>query len=140
MRLAHRLVTAMILVGYRPVVQRETTAAVRAQGATWVLILIQATVAAAYGYGVVAYLTTDAEFFPEHAPPAWALPAVYATFLGPPATLTCILVSATLLRRSDYRSSNVFWRLLAAACTVSVAALITMVSPLGLEIFDWYVS
>ena len=81
--------------------QPPVTVSVPARRITWVLVTVQVVVAAAYFYGVVAYLTTDAAYIPEQAPPGWAVPA---TLFGP------------------------------------LVSLLTMASPLGWAIFDWYVS
>lgn len=102
---------------------------------TRVLITIQAVVVAAYGYGLIAFLSTDAEYFPEQAPPTWALPAVLATLFGPLLAVITLLVAGLLLRRPSHRNP-----LLIVATVATALAFVVMVSPLGWEVFDWYVS
>ena len=113
---------------------------VPARRSTPALIAIQAIVAGAYLYGVVAFLTTEAESFPEHAPPAWAMPAVLATVFGVAIGPLCLLVAGPLLSWRRYRDGNHQWPALAAATAASALMLAVMASPLGWEIFDWYVS
>jgi hypothetical protein len=107
---------------------------------TWSLTGVQMLVAGCYFYGVAAYLTTDARYFPEQAPPAWALPAVYSTLFGLIFVVPCLLVAAPLLKSGDYRAENRLWPMLALATGLGLATVVTMASPLGWEIFDWYVS
>ncbi|MEU4692354.1 hypothetical protein [Actinoplanes sp. NPDC023714] len=107
---------------------------------TWSLTAVQAVVAAAYFSGVIAYATTDALYFPEQAPPGWAWPAVVATAIGFLLLVPCLLLAVPLLAARDYRIANRFWVLLLAATAAGLAALLTMASPAGWEIFDWYVS
>jgi hypothetical protein len=107
---------------------------------TWALVVLQTVVAASYFYGVVAFAATEAESFPEQAPPAWALPAVLATLFGPLLGPVGVLGGLALLRRGDYRAGNDYWRLLATATAACAVMLVTMLSPYGWEVFDWYVS
>jgi hypothetical protein len=118
----------------------QQSAAVPARRLTWVLVVVQTAVAASYLYGVVAFAATGAVSFPEHAPPAWALPAVLATLFGPLLGLIGVAGGLVLLRRDEYRAGNEYWRLLAAATTAGAFMLVTMLSPYGWEVFDWYVS
>jgi hypothetical protein len=113
---------------------------VPARRLTGVLVVFQTVVAASYLYGVVAFATTGAESFPEHAPPAWALPAVLATLFGPVLGLIGVIGGLLLLSNEEYRSGNDHWRLLAAATAAGALMLVTMLSPYGWEVFDWYVS
>lgn len=113
---------------------------VPARRSTPVLIAIQAIVALAYFYGLVAFLTTEAESFPEHAPPTWAFPAVMATLFGVLILPLCLLIAGLLLARRGYREANRQWPALATATAASALMVLVMVSPLGWEIFDWYVS
>jgi hypothetical protein len=111
-----------------------------ARRATWVLIAVQAIVVAAYLHGTVAYLVTDAAFFPEQAPPAWALPAVLATAGGFLVAVPCALLALPLLTWPGYRAGNRRWPLLAAASAANLMMLLVMATPPGWELFDWYVS
>jgi hypothetical protein len=120
--------------------QPTMTVSVPARRTTWVLVTVQVVVAAAYFYGVVAYLTTDAAYFPEQAPPAWAVPAVLATLFGPLVALLCLLAAVPLVLRRGYRAGNPGSRVLVAATVAGTVTLLTMASPLGWAIFDWYVS
>jgi hypothetical protein len=104
------------------------------------LILIQTVVVTAYTHGVIAYLTTDREYWTEQSPPAWALPAVYATIFGAVVAIPCVIAGVRLLRRNDHRALGLPARLLKAACVASVAMLVVMVSPLGWKVFEWYVA
>ncbi|XVV09769.1 hypothetical protein ACQP2X_33635 [Actinoplanes sp. CA-131856] len=97
------------------------------------LITIQAVVVAAYLYGVVAYLGTDARFFPEQSPPAWSYPAVLATALGLLIAVPCVFLAVRRLRVAPSRP-------LLAVTVASVVMVLVMVTPPGWEIFDWYVS
>ena len=120
--------------------QPAGTALVPARRSTWVLVAVQAIVVTAYAYGVVAYLATDAPFFPEQAPPAWAVPAVLATAFGLLVAVPCVVVALPLLTSAGYRAGNRWWWLLTAATAASILMLLTMVTPPGWELFDWYVS
>ncbi|GAA0486078.1 hypothetical protein Ade02nite_09770 [Paractinoplanes deccanensis] len=106
----------------------------------WILISLQAIVVTAYLYGVIAYVTTEATFFPEQSPPAWAFPAVVATAAGFLVAVPCVLLALPRLTRPAYRTATPSWRLLAAATAASVLMLAVMATPPGWEIFDWYVS
>ncbi len=68
------------------------------------------------------------------------LPAVAATALGFLIALPCALVALSLLRSGEYRAANRSWPLLAGATAASIIMLVTMATPTGWEIFDWYVS
>ncbi|MEU4626580.1 hypothetical protein AB0G04_42185 [Actinoplanes sp. NPDC023801] len=118
----------------------QPTVTVPARRLTWVLVVSQVVVAASYFYGVVAFATTDATSFPEQAPPAWAVPAVLATLFGPLSGLIGVVGGLVLLRSGEYRAGNEYWRLLAGATTAGALMLVTMLSPYGWEVFDWYVS
>jgi hypothetical protein len=118
----------------------QPTVAAPARGSTWVLVVLQTVVAASYFYGVVAFATTEATSFPEQAPPGWAVPAVLATLFGPLLGLIGVIGGLVLLRSGEYRAGNPYWRLLATATTACVVMLVTMLSPYGWEVFDWYVS
>ncbi|GIE30913.1 hypothetical protein Ait01nite_039580 [Actinoplanes italicus] len=118
----------------------QQSVTVPARRLTWFLVVLQTVVAAAYFYGVVAFAATEAESFPEHAPPAWAIPAVLATLFGPVLGLIGVVGGLVLLRGGEYRAGNDHWRLLAAATTVCALMLVTMLSPYGWKVFDWYVS
>ncbi|WP_229073414.1 hypothetical protein [Actinoplanes sp. DH11] len=107
---------------------------------TWILIVLQGVVAAAYFSGVLAFAVTDERSFPEHAPPLWAWPAVVATALGFLIGFVCVLTSVPLLARRSYRTHNRWWRVLAATTAADLVMLIVMISPPGWQIFDWYVS
>ncbi|MFC7246298.1 hypothetical protein ACFQO7_27800 [Catellatospora aurea] len=94
----------------------------------------------AYLYGAVAYLVTDAAYFPEQSPPGWSWPAVLVTMFGfVPAAV--ILLFAWRAWRSPQVQADVFTRrLLAVAGVAAVLMLLVMATPPGWELFDWYVS
>ncbi|WP_250006919.1 hypothetical protein [Actinoplanes sp. M2I2] len=120
--------------------QQAVASAAPPRGGAWALALIQTVVVAAYTHGVIAYLTTDLEYWSEQSPPAWALPAVYATIFGAVVAIPCVVASVLLLKRNDRQALGLPARLLTAACVGSVAMLVVMVSPLGWAIFEWYVA
>ncbi|XVU22647.1 hypothetical protein ACQPZJ_36035 [Actinoplanes sp. CA-054009] len=99
----------------------------------WALIVIQAAVVASYAYGVVAYLGTDARFFPEQSPPVWSYPAVVATAVGLLVAVPCVFLAVRRLRVAPSHP-------LLAVTAASVVMVLVMVTPPGWEIFDWYVS
>lgn len=51
----------------------------------------------------------------------------------------CLLVTGPLLVSADFRRRDNRWRPLALAGAASVLMLITMVTPPGWALFDWYV-
>lgn len=59
----------------------------------WPLTAIQLLLVAAYAYAAVAYLTTDADFFPEQSPPGWSWPAVVVVGIGFVPALLCLAVA-----------------------------------------------
>jgi hypothetical protein len=100
---------------------------------------VQLLLVAAYAYGVVAFLATDAVYFSEEAPPAWSWPAVLVTGLGHAPGAVCVLVALALLTSSTVRAHrNARWwlGLATAACGVM---LLVMATPPGWHLFDWYV-
>ncbi|HEX6969576.1 MAG TPA: hypothetical protein VF174_12310 [Micromonosporaceae bacterium] len=105
----------------------------------WVFVWLQALVVLAYIYAVVAYLVTDAAYFPEQAPPVWSWPAVAAVGAGFIPGLLCLLVASPLLTSADFRAKHRQWRLLAAVCAANVIMLLVMATPPGWKLFDWYV-
>ncbi|RKN48453.1 hypothetical protein [Micromonospora endolithica] len=106
----------------------------------WPLALTQLLVLAAYAYGAVAYLLTDAEYFPEQSPPTWAWPAVAAVALGIFPTVVFLALAVPTLRSASFRSAGPRWRASAAALVAaSVVLLLVMATPPGWELFDWYV-
>ena len=104
-----------------------------------VLVWTQVPVLLAYGYAVVAYLVTDAPYFPEQAPPAWSWPAVVAVGIGFVPALLCVLVAIPLLSSAGLQAERRDWRLLAVVTAASVLMLLVMATPPGWELFDWYV-
>jgi H+/Cl- antiporter ClcA len=105
----------------------------------WASVWVQVLVVLAYSYAVVAYLVTDAEYFPEQAPPAWSWPAVLAVGVGFIPGLLCLLVALPLLASADFRAEHRQWRLLGMVSAASVVMLLVMATPPGWELFDWYV-
>ena len=105
----------------------------------WTLVWIQLLILSAYSYAVVAYLITDAEYFPEQAPPAWSWPAVVAVGVGFIPALLCLLVALPLLTSADFRAEQPRWRLLAMVSAASIAMLLVMATPPGWDLLDWYV-
>ncbi|MFC3504148.1 hypothetical protein ACFOOK_24705 [Micromonospora krabiensis] len=105
----------------------------------WGLARVQLAVLVAYAYAAVAYLLTEADHFPEQAPPAWSWPAVAAVGVGFVPTLLCLLMALPLLASAAARDAQPRWRTLAAVSGVSVLMLLVMATPPGWELFDWYV-
>ncbi|MEG3632929.1 hypothetical protein [Micromonospora palythoicola] len=105
----------------------------------WALVSAQVIVVLAYGYAVVAYLVTDADYFPEQAPPAWSWPAVVVVGIGFVPTLLCLLLALPLLASADFRAVHRRWRLLGTVSAASILMLLVMATPPGWELFDWYV-
>jgi hypothetical protein len=106
----------------------------------WGLVSVQAVLVAAYAYGAVAYLATDAAYFPEQAPPGWSWPAVLVVAVGWLPALVCLGLAARSLARSDRRAEPVRWFALAIATGAAGAMLVTMATPPGWALFEWYVS
>lgn len=106
----------------------------------WVLVAVQVVIVAAYLYGVVALLVTDATSFPEHAPPSWSWPAVLATGVGYCPAAVCLMVAASATVMSpQLRTHRRQWPWLVGASAASAAMLLVMVTPPGWAVFDWYV-
>ncbi|MGN9774621.1 hypothetical protein ACTMS0_02380 [Micromonospora sp. H33] len=103
------------------------------------LVWTQLLVVLAYGYGVVAYLLTDAPYFSEQAPPGWSWPAVVAVGIGFAPALLCLLVAVPALASADFRAERRQWRPLAVVSAASILMLLVMATPPGWELFDWYV-
>lgn len=115
----------------------------RASGTSWwiwALAAPQLLIVAAYGYAVVGYLTTDAAYFPEQAPPSWSWPAVIAVGIGFVPAVLCLILALPLLASADVRAEERHWRLLAVASAASIGMLLIMATPAGWALFDWYVS
>jgi hypothetical protein len=103
------------------------------------LVWIQMLIVAAYAYALTAYAATDVEYFPEQAPPAWSWPAVIAVGVGFVPAVLCLMFAWPALRSSELRADRAPWRWLTVASAASAAMLLVMVSPLGWELFEWYV-
>ncbi|MDG4833869.1 hypothetical protein O7627_31845 [Solwaraspora sp. WMMD1047] len=101
---------------------------------------IQFLIVAGYAYALIAFLATDAAYFPEQAPPGWSWPAVVVVGLGFIPAAFCLVLAAPPLVSPVVRADRRRWRWLAGTSAASVLMLLVMVSPLGWEIFDWYVS
>jgi hypothetical protein len=101
---------------------------------------IQLVIVAGYAYAVIAFLATDAAYFPEQAPPGWSWPAVVTVGIGFVPAAFCLLLAAPPLASPVVRADRRRWWWLAGTSLASVLMLLLMVSPLGWEIFDWYVS
>jgi hypothetical protein len=101
---------------------------------------IQLLVVAGYAYALIAFLMTDAAYFPEQAPPGWSWPAVVVVGIGYIPAVICLLLAAPRLASPVLRADLRRWRWLLGTSIASVIMLVLMVSPLGWEIFDWYVS
>lgn len=100
---------------------------------------LQLLIVAAYGYAAVAYLTTDAEFFPEQSPPGWSWPAVIAVGIGFVPALLCVAVALPRLTSPGLRSARHRWVGLVVATSLTGFMLLVMATPPGWELFDWYV-
>ncbi|MGC5018810.1 hypothetical protein [Micromonospora sp. DT47] len=107
---------------------------------TWILSAVQLLVVAMYGYAAVAYLTTEAEYFPEQSPPGWAWPAVIAVGIGFVPALLCLMLALPGLTSPELRRDRPRWTGLLVASVLSGLMLLVMVTPAGWELFDWYVS
>ncbi|WP_238015607.1 hypothetical protein KZZ52_55600 [Dactylosporangium sp. AC04546] len=106
----------------------------------WTLVVIQGVIVALYGYAAVAYLTSDAGFFPEQAPPVWAWPAVAVVGLGFVPAATALVVAVPGLASPRVREDRRRFTALAVATTASALVLAVMATPPGWVLFDWYVS
>jgi hypothetical protein len=95
---------------------------------------------AAYAYGAVAYLAGDAAYFPEQAPPGWSWPAVLVVAVGWLPALVCLALAVRWLARADWRADRRRWTGLAIVTAATAAMLLTMATPPGWVLFDWYVS
>ncbi len=104
------------------------------------LSTVQLVLVLAYAYGAVAYLTTDALYFPEQSPPGWSWPAVLATALGLPLAVLCLALAARAWRSAEVRSAPQVRTLLAVTSVATALTLLVMATPPGWELFDWYVS
>ena len=107
---------------------------------TGLLLWIQVLFVAAYGYALVAYALTDAEYFPEQAPPAWAWPAVLAVGIGWLPAALCLLLAGVVLFVARRQTGQWRWRWLGVVTVACAVTLLVMVSPVGWGLFDWYVS
>ncbi|OZV76453.1 hypothetical protein CA850_26765 [Micromonospora echinospora] len=106
----------------------------------WPLTAIQLLLVAAYAYAAVAYLTTDADFFPEQSPPGWSWPAVVVVGIGFVPALLCLAVALPRLASTRLRAERSSPLGLAVASALTVLMLVVMATPPGWELFDWYVS
>ncbi|MEV4412527.1 hypothetical protein [Catellatospora sp. NPDC049609] len=105
-----------------------------------VLSSVQLLLVLAYGYGAVAYLTTDALYFPEQSPPGWSWPAVLVTALGLPVGVICLVLAWWASRSPEVRSAPRVRALLLATSIATGVMVLVMATPPGWELFDWYVS
>ena len=105
----------------------------------WVLTGVELMLVAAYGYGAVAYLTSDAGYFPEQAPPLWSWPAVIVVGIGYVPAVICLLAALPALTSPALRAERRRWWWLGVASAATVVMLLVMATPLGWELFDWYV-
>jgi hypothetical protein len=106
----------------------------------WVLVTVQLALVAAYSYGVVAYLASDAQSFPEHAPPGWSWPAVVASGVGYCPAAICLALAVMLaVIWPELRADRALWRWLVGASVAAAVMLMVMATPPGWELFDWYV-
>lgn len=106
----------------------------------WALVPIQLLLVAAYGYAAVAYLNTDADYFPEQSPPGWAWPAVIVVGIGFVPALICLALSVPTLASEQLRANRGRWAGLLAAAVLASLMLLVMATPPGWVLFDWYVS
>jgi hypothetical protein len=107
----------------------------------WLLpMVIQTLLVMAYTYAAIAFLTTDAGYFSEEAPPTWSWPAVIVVGVGYVPALVCLAVALADLASPDLRADRSQWRLLAVTTGASVAMLLVMATPPGWHLFDWYVA
>jgi hypothetical protein len=107
---------------------------------TWTLASVQLLVVATYVYAAIAYLTTEAEYFPEQSPPGWAWPAVIAVGVGFVPVLLCLAAALPRLMSPGLRADRRRWTGLAIASSLGGLMLLVMATPPGWELFDWYVS
>ncbi|BCL15293.1 hypothetical protein [Micromonospora sagamiensis] len=106
----------------------------------WVLVAGQLLIVGTYAYAAVAYLTTDAEYFPEQSPPAWSWPAVIVVGIGFVPALVCLAMALPRLFSARLRAERAPWFGLAVASALTGLMLVVMATPPGWELFDWYVS
>lgn len=120
----------------------RTDAGTRADAAraVWVLVSIQLLIVAMYVYAAAAYLTTEAEYFPEQSPPGWSWPAVVAVGIGFIPALVCLAVALPRLASPRLRADRPRWIGLVVASSLTGLMLLVMATPPGWELFDWYVS
>ncbi|SCL38872.1 hypothetical protein GA0070624_6368 [Micromonospora rhizosphaerae] len=104
------------------------------------LVSIQLLIVAMYAYAAVAYLTTDAEYFPEQSPPGWSWPAVMAVGIGFLPAVLCLALALPRLASPRLRADRRRWAGLAVASSLTGLMLLIMATPPGWELFDWYVS
>ncbi|MEV4624875.1 hypothetical protein AB0J90_01105 [Micromonospora sp. NPDC049523] len=108
----------------------------------WVgpLVSIQLLVVAGYVYAAVAYLASDAAYFPEQSPPGWSWPAVIAVGVGFVPAAISLAVAWPILMAPDVRADRRVWTPLAVTSAATLLMLLVMVTPPGWALFDWYVS
>ncbi|WP_326558925.1 hypothetical protein [Micromonospora sp. NBC_01796] len=106
----------------------------------WVgpLVSIQLLVIAAYLYAAVAYLVSDAAYFPEQSPPGWSWPAVIAVGVGFVPAIISLAVARPILMSPQSRRGG--WTPLAVTSAATLLMLLVMATPPGWALFDWYVS
>ncbi len=103
------------------------------------LVSAQWLLVAAYLYAAVAYLTTDALYFPEQSPPGWSWPAVIVVFFGSVPAAICLAFSVPGLKSPRLRADRAKWTVLAVTCAATAVMLLVMATPPGWALFDWYV-
>ncbi|GAA1389648.1 hypothetical protein GCM10009661_79910 [Catellatospora chokoriensis] len=122
--------------GYRAAMQ-ETSISRGTAGSLSAALLV---LVLAYLYGAVAYLVSDAAYFPEQSPPGWSWPAVLVTMFGFVPAAVLLLFAWGAWRSPRVRADAFTRRLVAVAGAAAVLMLLVMATPPGWELFDWYVS
>src|SRR5262245_21696245 len=107
----------------------------------WVFAAIQLLLVATYVFAAVAFLTTDAQSFPEQSPPLWSWPAVIVVGIGWLPAFVCVpMTSWALLYSEVLRGDRRQWTWLLVSGAAYLAMLFVMGTPPGQVLFDWFVA
>lgn len=93
-----------------------------------ILVSLHLLLVATYGHAAVAYLTTDADHFPEQ-PPGWAWPAVAVAGVGAVPTLLCLALSPPRLTSAAARARRRRPAGLVVATSLTGLMLLLMATP-----------